>query len=287
MRPVAAKWPVSQAFGSGATAGVAASSNPNSGVGYLVYLYGNYQPFGHAGMDIATPVGTPVYAMADGTVLWADWGHKLPGDESEAGYRQRWYLYKGFPGIVTVIQHDGWIGVYALLSTTDAPPKGTRVKQGQLIGKPAATSDASANGVGPHLHVEALVDTSYRTGGGLIYGRTNPEKYFGGIDFAGTITELENIVAEAEDIARTTIKMAIQRLDANQKPDGKTSIEQVVANFNQTAERLLDGIASARKEIAAARAEEKAHASTTHAKLNDQAKVLKEILAKLNAPAVK
>lgn len=174
MRPVDPKFPVSQHFGDGATEGVAPSSDPNSGTGYLVYLYGNYQPFGHAGEDIACPIGTPVVAMAAGTVLWADWGTNLPGDDSDAGYRQRWYLYKSFPGIVSVIQHDGWIGIYAHLSSNDAAPAGTAVTEGQIIGYSGNTG-----GVPPHLHVGALVDLTYSTGNGLIYGCTDPEPHFG------------------------------------------------------------------------------------------------------------
>lgn len=172
MRPVEAKYRISQPFGSMKTAGVAPSKTPGT-VGYYVHLYGNYQPYGHAGLDIACPEGTPVYAIAAGTVLWADWGTKLPGDETNAGYRRRWYLYKGFPGIVTVIQHAGWIGVYAHLSEARMNT-GDRVTEGQQIGLSGGTG-----GVAPHLHVEALIDTSYKTGGGLIYGRTDPEPFFG------------------------------------------------------------------------------------------------------------
>jgi murein DD-endopeptidase MepM/ murein hydrolase activator NlpD len=179
MRPVDVKYPVSQRFGEGATQGVAPNPDPNSGMGYYVYLYGNYQPWGHAGEDIATPVGVDVHAITAGTVLWADWGYKLPGDESDAGYRRRWYLYKNFPGICTLIQHDGWISVYAHLNDAYLNP-GDRVAEGTVIGRTGDTKDASSN-VSPHLHVEALVDLSYRSGGGLIYGRTDPSKFYGDI----------------------------------------------------------------------------------------------------------
>lgn len=197
MRPVSKQFELSQAFGSMATAGVAPNPDPDSGVGYYVHLYGNYQPFGHAGEDIACPVGTPVYAMAPGTVLWADWGTNLPGDESEWGYRQRWYLYKGFPGIVTVIQHPGWIGVYAHLSNNDAAPRGTKVKEGQLIGYSGNTG-----GVAPHLHREALVDLNYTTGGDMIYGRVNPARFdgTGGAAIAPQGTTITPIILEEYDL---------------------------------------------------------------------------------------
>jgi len=190
------------------TAGVAPSWTPDT-VGWYVRLYGNYQPYGHAGCDIACPAGTPVYAMASGTVLWADWGTKLPGDESNWGYRQRWYLYKGFPGIVTVIQHDGWIGVYAHLSEARMNV-GDRVREGQQIGLSGGTG-----GVAPHLHVEALIDLSFKTGGGLIYGRTSPEPYFGSAAIAPQgeiINELENIVASLTDAEKTKLMDAVDRI---------------------------------------------------------------------------
>ena len=212
MRPVSAEFPINQPFGSMKTAGVAPSWTPDT-VGWYVRLYGNYQPFGHAGCDIKCPEGTPVYAMAAGTVLWADWGTKLPGDESNWGYRQRWYLYKGFPGIVTVIQHDGWIGVYAHLSEARMNV-GDRVREGQQIGLSGGTG-----GVAPHLHVEALVDLSFKTGGGLIYGRTSPEPYFGSAAIApqGTTTEEDEIFMAYTDKERAEILAAARLINARAK----------------------------------------------------------------------
>jgi murein DD-endopeptidase MepM/ murein hydrolase activator NlpD len=228
------------------TAGVAPDSDPASGVGYYVHLYGNYQPYGHAGCDIKCPEGTPVYAMAAGTVLWADWGTKLPGDESNAGYRQRWYLYKGFPGIVTVIQHQGWIGVYAHLSEARMNT-GDEVLEGQQIGLSGGTG-----GVAPHLHVEALVDLSFKTGGGLIYGRTSPEPFFGSAALApqGTITPQaapepeEDFMGgfidkdQAEDIAKRAAELVLAALD------GKVKIHPVQAEsiVKATTTRTVEGV---------------------------------------------
>jgi murein DD-endopeptidase MepM/ murein hydrolase activator NlpD len=175
MRPVAEQFAVTQAFGSYATGGVAADPNGTE-VQQLVAQYGNYQPYGHAGQDIGCPIGTPVHAIAAGTVLWADWGTNLPGDETDAGYRERWYLYKTFPGIVTVIQHDGWISVYAHLSEAPLNP-GDTVTEGQQIALSGNTRSPGVS-LGAHLHVEALIDLSFATGNGLIYGRTDPTPFF-------------------------------------------------------------------------------------------------------------
>lgn len=217
MRPVSAVYEISQPFGSMKTQGVAASNIPDT-VGWYVKQYGNYQPYGHAGCDIACPEGTPVHAIAAGTVLWADWGTNLPGDETNAGYRRRWYLYKSFPGIVTVIQHAGWIGVYAHLSAAHMNA-GDTVTEAQQIGLSGGTG-----GVSPHLHVEALVDLNYTTGGGLIYGRTDPEPYFAytGIAPQGSITA-DAIITKLEEAG-----MALDLSD-------RQFIQEVVNGANNTA----------------------------------------------------
>lgn len=188
MRPVSNEFPDSQQFGEGATAGVAANSNPNSGMGYYVWLYGNYQPFGHAGKDIACPIGTPIYAPADGTVLYAGWTEDLPGN----GDIRKWLFYYNFGGIITVIQHDGWISAIAHQSDNDAVSVGMRVKEGQFIGKSGNTKTRTTK-VAPHVHIEALAYMDYRTDvrNGIIYGRVDPQQFFGGLAAAGSIQQEE------------------------------------------------------------------------------------------------
>jgi len=189
MRPVAANFEVSQEFGGGATAGVVPNPNQSSGMGYYVWLYGNYQPYGHAGMDIATPIGTPIYAPADGEVLYAGWCEDLPG----SGPVRKWLLYYNFGGIVTVTQHNGWISVIAHQSTNDAVYAGMQVKEGQLIGKTGNTKTRTTY-VAAHVHIEALVYNDYRTdvSKGIIYGRVDPTPFFGGINVQGSTNASED-----------------------------------------------------------------------------------------------
>lgn len=179
----------SQEFGSGATAGIVANSNRNSGMGYYVWLYGNYQPNGHAGKDLKAKIGTPLYAIADGTVLYAGWCEDLPG----TGNVRRWLLYYNFGGIVTVIQHQGWISITAHQSSNDEVTVGQRVKAGQLIGKSGNTKTRTTF-VEPHVHIEALVYNDYRTDvkRGIIYGRVDPTPFFGqGIAAQGEVVRPE------------------------------------------------------------------------------------------------
>lgn len=176
MRPISAEFPTSQNFRDGATAGVVANPDPDSGMGYYVWLYGDYQPYGHAGWDGACPIGTPIYAPADGTVLYAGWTEDLPG----TGDIRKWLMYYNFGGILTAIQHDGWISFIAHQSDNNMVQPGMRVKEGQLIGKSGNTKTRTTT-VAPHVHVEALVFMDYRTdvSKGIIYGRVDPTQFFG------------------------------------------------------------------------------------------------------------
>jgi len=160
-----------------ATGGVAPNPDPNSGVGYYVYLYGDYQHDGHAGMDIACPVGTQIYAIKAGTVVWAGWDIYLPGGPND--WASRWFFYQKFGGRITLIQHGpSEFTAYAHQSRIDVSV-GQYVDEGAKIGLSGDSSGGADGQLAPHLHVEHLVDLSYSTGGGLIYGRDNPEPYFG------------------------------------------------------------------------------------------------------------
>ena len=83
----------------------------------------------HTGIDYAVPTGTDVLAIADGTIVNANWGRSY--------------------GVQLVSAIDGgWI-IYAHLSATLVKP-GDKVKAGQVIAK----SGNTGNSTGPHLHVE-------------------------------------------------------------------------------------------------------------------------------------
>ena len=84
----------------------------------------------HKGTDYDIPVGTPVYAVKDGTVS----AQSLSSDYGQA---------------VLVDHPDGYSTVYAHLSNKEVSP-GTSVRQGQEIGK----SGKSGNTTGPGLHFE-------------------------------------------------------------------------------------------------------------------------------------
>ncbi len=91
-----------------------------------------YRP--HHGLDYAAPVGTPVSAIGDGTVVFAG--------------------KKGQYGNLVIIKHpNGYKTYYGHLSRFGGIKSGTKVRQGQIIGYVGSTGLAT----GPHLHYEMRV----------------------------------------------------------------------------------------------------------------------------------
>lgn len=90
----------------------------------------------HEGVDLAVPIGTPVYAASDGTI-------------------EKVGPYAGYGNYVRVDHADGLATAYGHLSRF-APGirPGVHVAQGQLI----AFSGNTGRSTGPHLHFEVLHD---------------------------------------------------------------------------------------------------------------------------------
>lgn len=208
MRPVDARYNITQGFGSLPTRNVVGNMQ-GSQVQVLVAMYGDYQPDGHAGTDVGCPVGTPVRAARSGTVIWCNWDVNLPGGDwwGPGGYFDRWGFYKKFGGRLLLVQHaPGDIDVYAHLSAWKVR-QGQFVNEGDLIALSGDSSAGLDGQLGPHLHSERIINTTdYPTGGGLIYGRTDPTTVWGGLAAQGTITtiseEEDDLTQAADDIAR-------------------------------------------------------------------------------------
>jgi hypothetical protein len=85
---------------------------------------------GHIGLDIAARMWDPIVAVADGVVVFAEWG---------GGY-----------GNLVIVQHgDDWRTYYAHL-TEIVVEVGQEVRQGELLGGAGTTGYST----GPHLHFE-------------------------------------------------------------------------------------------------------------------------------------
>ena len=86
----------------------------------------------HQGVDYGAPLGTPVSAIADGTVMMARWND-------------------GYGNFVQIRHSGGLVSCYGHLSRYGAGAKaGRSVRQGQTVGYVGSTG----NSTGPHLHFE-------------------------------------------------------------------------------------------------------------------------------------
>ena len=101
----------------------------------------------HHGADIANPLGTPLYAPADGTVVFAG-----PDDQVAVGPTTNFF---GIPVVIELDRRYRDQPVYVLLghmsSTTVTP--GQHVQRGQQVGAVGSTGIA----LGPHVHVEVRI----------------------------------------------------------------------------------------------------------------------------------
>lgn len=101
----------------------------------ITQYYGEtYTSSFHTGIDYACPLGTPIFASADGVIRFIGM--------DKTGY-----------GNCVIIEHDvNHATLYAHLSTLGTIYfPGTKVKQGEVIG----WSGSTGNSTGPHLHFEA------------------------------------------------------------------------------------------------------------------------------------
>jgi murein DD-endopeptidase MepM/ murein hydrolase activator NlpD len=100
-------------------------------------------PHFHTGIDLAVPLGTPVFAAADGVVMLA----RPMADNSG--------LLVGY-GNYVIIQHEsGLKTLYGHLLTIGVK-QGDIVHRGQLVGLVGSTG----NSTGPHTHFEVRIENS-------------------------------------------------------------------------------------------------------------------------------
>ncbi|MDR0852927.1 MAG: peptidoglycan DD-metalloendopeptidase family protein [Clostridiales Family XIII bacterium] len=95
----------------------------------------------HAGMDIAVPTGTPIYAAADGVVISAGWNS---GGYGNLVRLSNGNLPDGRGELVTCYAHNSSVAV----------SDGQRVTRGQVIAYAGSTGDST----GPHCHFEVRIN---------------------------------------------------------------------------------------------------------------------------------
>src|SRR5687768_475639 len=136
----------------------------------------------HHGVEFVNGSGTPVYAAADGEVVFA-------GPDQEAIYSP----WKNYYGNLIVIQHqDELFTLYAHLSKINVQA-GQEVLTGEEIGEVGSTGTA----IGSHLHFEVRRDAVQD-----YFATQNPELWLapkknGNGEFLGTL--MVSIVSQASD----------------------------------------------------------------------------------------
>jgi len=127
---------------SGSNFGVVNGSRISSAFGYRIHPVSGEKIF-HKGIDIAASQGTPVYAYANGTVIYAGWK-------------------SGYGNFIAIDHGGGMVTRYGHLSAIYVSV-GQRVAVRQKIGAVGSTGVST----GPHLHFEVLINGEY----------TNPQNY--------------------------------------------------------------------------------------------------------------
>jgi len=142
-------WGIKQSQTPGAVAG---SYTPTAGKGWFNPVQGFKPNFGygatykaggtHHGIDLPTPVGTPIYSPSSGKIVLSGWD---PYGGASGG----------FGNSVRIQNADGTYSIIGHLSNIDkliAAGKG--ITAGQLLGY----SGSSGNSTGPHTHIEMRRD---------------------------------------------------------------------------------------------------------------------------------
>jgi murein DD-endopeptidase MepM/ murein hydrolase activator NlpD len=129
------------------------------GYGSTAFAQKAYKGKWHNGYDYGAPIGTPIYAAADGTVVATD--------------NQDAYCNKGAYGKYVAIRHDNGLATLYGHMSLQVAKEGQRVKRGQVIGYVGKTGFAT----GPHLHFTVYDAKTFRIGPSNYCG---PKMPFGG-----------------------------------------------------------------------------------------------------------
>jgi hypothetical protein len=225
----------SQGFGDNPTANLSFNS-------WLIQTFGNYQPNGHTGVDYPVEIGTPVRAVASGTVKHVGW---YSGSYADNPY----WISPSFAGFVLVIDHGAFIGIYAHLSSSPVNV-GEWVSDGQVV----AYSGNTGGSTGPHLHFEILPDGWDFNNG--MYGRINPASILagtgGGIAAMGSVTSTsEPTIQEDDEMSAADVAAIRGDLNTvhNAVADSERRVRADVGTVHNTIIRDVGGQLGALREL--------------------------------------
>ncbi|TFI57323.1 M23 family metallopeptidase [Sphingomonas parva] len=135
-------------------------------------------PKKHQGWDLYAPVGTPVYAISDGFIVWT---------RDEGDYGKQILLSFNIAGAENVSDSNTRYAFYAHLSEISVA--GSFVRGGSEIGKTGTSGNASA--AYPHLHFEVRTSADKWLAG--LNGRVNPGELLGYQHLSCTAKEIAGV----------------------------------------------------------------------------------------------
>ncbi|MDB4431383.1 peptidoglycan DD-metalloendopeptidase family protein [Pseudomonadales bacterium] len=147
----------------------------------------NYSKFGwtngHEGIDIAAHEGRPVFAVADGEVIWAS-------DKRRSNNARR----SAYGNHVVIKHSDRFSTIYAH-GTRLATNEGDTVKAGDVI----MYAGSTGNSTGPHLHLSVLDSTVVYHNREYPNGYVDPMPYLKPPEKVETVRPKEVLIADHSD----------------------------------------------------------------------------------------
>ena len=162
-----------------------ATGETRSGFGYRRHPVLGYFKM-HTGVDWAAPIGTPIFAAGNGTVLTAGW---------HSGYGRR-----------VEIQHaNGYVTAYNHMSGFGrGVTEGVRIRQGQIVGY----LGSSGLSTGPHLHYEVMVNGHFVDPMRVKLARTREIEGKLLADFKRERDRIDGLIAKAPNATRVAASRA-------------------------------------------------------------------------------
>lgn len=140
----------------------------------------------HSGIDLVAPVGTPIFAVADGVIEQTRLAHPMFGADILLKFKPV-AAWRGYLARAGSKDDDGVLFAhYAHLSVLRVIA-GQRVRRGMLIGLTGTSGNADQ--AYPHLHFELRKVARPGTGAAGLHNRIDPELMFR-VDFLAPVEAL-------------------------------------------------------------------------------------------------
>ena len=134
----------------------------------------------HAGVDLDAPVGTPIFAVADGVITLARYSDPMLGSDVLLMFRPTASMLTYLASVGSAASDGVLFANYAHLSAVFVET-GQRVARGTMIGRTGTSGNADQKY--PHLHFEIRMTRFPGIGAAGLRNRIDPELMFK-VDFS-------------------------------------------------------------------------------------------------------